>query len=533
MNKFINKSLYLDFLDCPKNAWLKAHRADLKELFGLSGYQKHLIEQGYLVEEYVQRLFPKGIKVEHGPNNDSAALLTQELIYKKTPVLFQATFVHDVFLVRSDILTYDAVTGKRSLYEVKSVGLYPEHECENIKSCDKCKKNKKKISELIEDVSFQSIILQKNGIELDEIFIACLNKDYVLREQIDINQLVLYKDVTDEVRKNKSKTEQRMQSAKQDLISSSEDQVSCPCIYKGRSSHCPTFKYSHMYVPDYSIHDIYRIGGSKKNLQYLVDSGCFKIDDIPESVKLSDNQKKQVRSYKLGQEDIDLNLVKNELNSLEFPLYFFDYETYKPTIPLYKGSNPHTQMPFQFSVHVLHSPDKVLNHFEYLHESDSDPSLGIIQHLKQFIGLSGSILVWHKVFEEKRNIELAERHPEHKEFLERLNARIYDLEDIFKLKPNMYIDPGFKGSSSIKNVLPVICPELSYKDLVIQEGTAASLEWYNMIYGNLSKEQKQKIAKDLKLYCGLDTYAMYAIWNHLNIRCNVNQQQVVIETEVV
>ncbi|MEX0848608.1 MAG: DUF2779 domain-containing protein [Candidatus Dependentiae bacterium] len=536
MSKFINKSLYLDYLDCPKNAWLKTHSNNLKALFKLSEYAKHLVKEGYFVEEHVQKLFPGGIKIEHGTNNASAAQLTQELVLKKAPVLFQATFIHDVFLARNDILVYDAETNKRSLYEVKSIGLYPEHECEDSKACDKCKSNKKKapkITQIIEDVSFQAIILQENGIEPDEIFLACLNKDYILGDQIDIDKLIFFKDITNEVRGNKSKTEQRMQSAKQDLINSSEDQVCCPCIYKGRSSHCPTFKYSNPYILDYSIHDIYYIGSSKKNLKYLVDNGCFKIDDIPESVKLSDNQNKQVQTYKNGQANIDFNKIKDELNSLKFPLYFFDYETYKPAIPIYKGFNPHIQMPFQFSIHILHSPDKELDHFEYLHESDSDPSLGIIQHLKQHIGPNGSIIVWHQSFEKDRNTELAERHPEHKEFLENINNRMYDLEVIFKLKKDAYIHPDFKGSSSIKNVLPVICPELSYKDLAIQEGTAASLQWHKMIHGNLPEEQKQKIAKDLKRYCGLDTYAMYAIWKHLYIQCNFDQSKFAINEQVV
>jgi hypothetical protein len=29
--------------------------------------------------------------------------------------------------------------------------------------------------------------------------------------------------------------------------------------------------------------------------------------------------------------------------------------------------------------------------------------------------------------------------------------------------------------------------------------------------------EKEKIIKDLKAYCGLDAYAMYAIWRELNL----------------
>jgi hypothetical protein len=36
-----------------------------------------------------------------------------------------------------------------------------------------------------------------------------------------------------------------------------------------------------------------------------------------------------------------------------------------------------------------------------------------------------------------------------------------------------------------------------------------------MVAPDTPAEEKQRIARDLKIYCGLDTYAMYAIWHHL------------------
>ena len=42
-----------------------------------------------------------------------------------------------------------------------------------------------------------------------------------------------------------------------------------------------------------------------------------------------------------------------------------------------------------------------------------------------------------------------------------LNYRMVDLEDVFK---TAYVDAGFDGSTSIKKVLPVICPNLSYEE---------------------------------------------------------------------
>ena len=85
--------------------------------------------------------------------------------------------------------------------------------------------------------------------------------------------------------------------------------------------------------------------------------------------------------------------------------------------------------------------------------------------------------------------------------------------DIFK--DGLYVDHRFHGSASIKKVLPVLCPELSYKELEIGEGTKAMLAWYEMVYGNLTIEAKEQIRQNLLIYCKLDTWAMVEIWRKL------------------
>ena len=97
--------------------------------------------------------------------------------------------------------------------------------------------------------------------------------------------------------------------------------------------------------------------------------------------------------------------------------------------------------------------------------------------------------------------------------MESINKRIYDLMDVFSKQ--YYVHKHFKGSTSIKCVLPVLVPELSYKDLHIQEGGTASQSWDKIALGSASKAEKEQIAKDLLAYCELDTYAMYAIWREL------------------
>jgi len=62
--------------------------------------------------------------------------------------------------------------------------------------------------------------------------------------------------------------------------------------------------------------------------------------------------------------------------------------------------------------------------------------------------------------------------------------------------------------------LPLLCPELSYKTLGIQEGSTASRSWRETIVDG-TRPDKDQILADLREYCGLDTYAMVAIYEKL------------------
>jgi hypothetical protein len=112
-----------------------------------------------------------------------------------------------------------------------------------------------------------------------------------------------------------------------------------------------------------------------------------------------------------------------------------------------------------------------------------------------------------------RPSEIAKRRPELTGVIERMNGQLCDLEKIFS--EQHYVHPGFRGRTSIKAVLPVLCPEFSYEKLAIKEGATASNEWWKMIAPGTSGAQKKAIAAALREYCALDTYAMYAIWKVL------------------
>lgn len=493
---YITKTIYLEFLACAKNAWLKQYKPELASKFELSAFEKSLVANGNLVEMWARKLFPAGLLIEKF--NEEAVKETARYIESRQSVIFQATFISDKFLARNDVLEYDEQNDCWNLYEIKGTNTLRENGEDR---------------DHIEDAAFQYAVLRDCGMKIGRVSIIHLNKDYVRGDDINIHELFTIDDVTDKIIERELATREKMNNAFAALFQNDEKAVECSCIYYGRSNHCSTFHYSHPEVPEYSIHDLSRIGLSKKKLIDLVDSGILDINDIPDDYKLSDIQRNQVNVHKSQIPIIDNISIKAELDSMNYPLYFLDYETYPPAIPLFKGFKPYQHIPFQFSLHVLNSSDGDLEHHEYLHTDNSDPTKDIISALKETIGPEGNIVVWNKTFEQGRNSEMAERSPEDKEFLVDINSRVYDLMDIFQKQ--LHVHPGFKGKVSIKKVLPVLAPSLSYQELEIQEGGSAMAAWFEKILNANSEEEKNETAKNLLKYCYLDTYAMYAIWKEL------------------
>jgi hypothetical protein len=234
--------------------------------------------------------------------------------------------------------------------------------------------------------------------------------------------------------------------------------------------------------------------------------------DIPEDFKLTQNQKTQVELEKSQKPEIKIENIKQTLEELEYPLIFLDYETYVSAIPKVEGFSPHQHIPFQVSIHVLHSKTD-LNHYEYLADNIEKAPLQLIEFLHDTIPDSGTLISWHASFENTRNKQIAEIYPEYSQFLLDLNSRTFDLESIFK---DDYRHPGFKGKTSIKKVLPVLCPEFSYKNLDIQSGTEAMENWRKTIFDEeLEESERAQIQKALLAYCELDTLAMVKIFKHL------------------
>lgn len=489
----LTKTDYILYRECPKNVWYKIHKPDIYTESELSEFEKSIMETGNEVELVARKLFPGGILIER--RDEEGQKTTRDYIAKNQEILFQPIFVKDNFLAAIDILKFDQETKSYSVYEVKSTSDVDE-------------------KSHYHDLSFQVHLLKKYGLKINRAYLIHLNSDYVRSGELDISELFKIVNVSSEVESISESVAAEMTEALKYLSLEAEPDGYCCCIYKGRSRHCSTFQHANPEVPDYGVHDIARIGNSKAKLKELIDSNIFHLDKIPAHIKLTDIQQSQVDTYNLNKVLVDREKIIEEFGTLTFPLYFLDYETFPAAIPRFDGFSPYHQIPFQYSVDVLRSAESKPEHYEFLHIGSNDPSTAFAESLQKHLGTSGSIVVWHKGFECGRNDEIANRIPVLKPFMDGLKARIYDLEDIFRKQYHIHRD--FRGGTSIKRILPVLVPELSYKELEIRDGGSAADTWNKIVSGAYNNEEKEKAINDLKIYCGLDTFAMYSIWLALN-----------------
>ena len=489
----ITKTDYLEYTFCKKNLWLRKHKPELFEGVELSEFEKKIIEEGNLADEAARGLFPDGVLVEIVGVN--SVPFTQILLKQKTSTIFQGGFLWNDFFVQADILRFNEVLDGWELYEVKATNdvkrEVPHHH--------------------VNDLAFQKTVIENCGAKIAKTGVIHLNSEYRMVDEVSFDDLFIIADLTDEVLAAQSEVQNQMNDLKVYLDNAEEK--GCECLYRGRNAQCATFAYSNPDVPEYSVHDMNRIGGSKKLFYDWIDRGIYAFEDIDNPDSLTDSKKAQYDAYMAGKPLIHHEEIKEALNALVFPIYFFDYEGYSSAIPRFSGFGAYEQVPFQYSLHILHE-DGEMEHKEFLiTEPTKDLTFPLIERMREDFGDTGSVISWYKSYESQRNNKLAELHPNHADFLESLNDRMFDLMTIFS--ENLYVDARFKGSASIKNVLPVLVPELTYKALNVQKGDQAVERWEKMINPNTPKEEKEQITKDLLEYCALDTMAMVKIYQFL------------------
>ena len=476
----INKVTFLNTLYCPVLGWLTSKPSrNANESIDFST-QFHLFE-GNEIGKKARDFFNDGILVDD-KNTNSARKMTERLINnKKVQCIYEGLFIHDAFVTRPDILFRE---NKKAwnIIEVKS-GI-------NLKE------------EYIQDIAYTAMVLKECGIVLNNSILYLLYKDY--RRNTTNKPLFIGYNVTEETNYFIQKYDQ----FKRDVIRiiNQDKKPSIDEHYKCKG--CP--HYSICFGEMKRDHLFYLPRINEKKYDELKSMNINSIKQIPETFKLSATQK-PVRDSLINNCIIHIKDLRKLLDTLEWPVYYLDFETMTTALPLYDDVAPYTQIPTQFSIHKCISIDTIDLHFEYLSENKTDCRKVLTEKLIDALSQTGSILTYSS-FEKRIINELVRLFPQLSNKLELIINRLVDLENIVKA----IYHPDFFGSYSIKKVLPALVPKMSYENLEINNGSDAMSVFAMIELDLIQKDDIPKIRENLLKYCEQDTLAMVKLHSALS-----------------
>jgi hypothetical protein len=495
MTNLLSKSDYLLFLKHPAWLWLKKHQPE--KLPPVSDSLQRTFTRGHDFESYAQQFFPEGVVLGFGnfTEYESLATRTKAELERGTKTIFQGRFEVENLTCIVDIL-HQVSDDTYELIEVKSsTQAKPEH---------------------LPDLAFQTIVLEKAGYHIQSISVMHVNKNYVREGAIFADQLITRTDVTTEVRAVIPET---MMGVDQALRVANQSQI--PDISPRFANNGALKEWLEIFLnlkPDLPDYNIYQLAGkSVAQIAALEDQGIVSLQEIPGDFKLSPKQQAQVFCIKTSQRIIKPEPIKAFIESLSYPLYFFDYETLGDLIPPFDGMKPYQQIPFQYSLHVIREPEAKTEHYEFLSQDDTNPASSLTKQLQAQIGNEGTVLVWYEGFEKHINLIMADMVPDARDFYIHLNEHIKDL--MLPFASGWLVDGDFFGSASIKKVQPVLAPDLHYKGLTIGNGEAAQRIWMETFLEHKNQDQKEQIISDLLTYCKYDTLVMVRIFEFLKKCC--------------
>lgn len=448
----ISKSSYIRGLKCPKSLWLHFNRPEVRD--EITEARQKVFDTGHQVGMLAQKLFPGGVDASRGEpaNYTENIAFTRALIDSGAPAIYEAAFGDGETLCYLDILA--RIGDQWHGFEVKSTTKLKEYH--------------------IHDAGFQYFVIKRSGIPLEEISIVHLNNQYIRRGEIEVSPLFTPVPITRAVRKRQKSISLKLKELQNMLAAET-----APDTCMGGHCHNP-------YTCDF-------LGYCRQTDSCMQEPVATAPDPIPAN---------------RNQPALD-----EFLENLEYPLFFMDFETFMPAVPLFKENRPYQKIPFQFSLHKISAPGEKATHMEFLASPPNDPRPQFITSLIQYLNQNGTILVWNQAFEKTILREISRDFPEYDQAVALILPRITDLMIPFR-KKQLYT-PAMNGSFSLKAVVPAIVPELSYKNLRINDGGSANIA-FEQLFHHTDPEIIAEIRKDLTEYCRLDTYSMVRILEKLS-----------------
>ena len=479
----LSKSKYTKSVQCNKILWLDKYKSE--EATHIDN--ESVFDNGIKVGNLAKNLFGEYKDVEY--NDDLNKMIEQTNEYLKIDKcnICEASFNYNNNFCSVDILKKD--NNNYEIYEVKS-----STEVSSI---------------YLDDISYQYYVLTSLGLNVTKSCIVHINNKYVRHGELELDKLFNIVDVSDIVISKQEEVKEKINEINKYMERKDEENKDID-LYCFTPYECPYFKYCSSFLVDKSVFDI-RMMSLKKKFEYY-KKGIYKYEDLINE-KLNDKYLEQI-DFDLNnrEEKIEKEKIKEFMDTLSYPLYFLDFETYQEVIPSYDNISPYEQIPFQYSLHYLEDENGELKHTEFLAEPNIDPRREIALRLVNDIPSNVCVLAYNMSFEKRVIKKLAYLFPDLSDHLMSIYNNMKDL--MIPFKERSYYKKEMEGSYSIKYVLPALYPddkELDYHNLdMIHNGSEASHTYSTL--GDYSKKEQEEIRKNMLKYCELDTYAMVKIY---------------------
>jgi len=482
---FLSKSRFVKGLQCHKALYLHTHNPELADPVPPS--REAAFQVGFEVGELAQGLFPGGVLIPYDPDSyDGQVAQTKAEMEKGTEVLYEAAFSHDDVFVKTDILRLGRYGWE--LYEVKSSGSVKDYH--------------------VPDLAVQYYVLKGAGVAVTRACLVHVNTQYVRNGDIEPDKLFTIEDLTDTVRNMEDFVKGEVAKMREML------KGGLPSIdigpYCTDPFDCDFYGHCWQHIPEDSVFDLRQKGVDKFE---LYRNGILHLKDVPLDI-LNGKQRQQAEFYIEKKEFTDTEALRDFLNKIRCPIYFLDFETYMVAIPLYDGTSPFQQVPYQYSLHYLEHEGGNLGHYEFLAEPNADPRGEVAANLCGQIPDSACVLAFNAPFEIRVLGELAGAFPRCKAKLERIIDNTIDLAVPFRSRQVYHWE--MNGSYSQKVVLPLLVPGLSYEGMEVANGVMA-MDAYFAMCGSKDPAEIAGIRSNLLKYCALDTLGMVKILERLQV----------------
>lgn len=502
----LSKSKFLSGLQCPKRLYLEVYSPELAT--PPDPWRQAMLDKGKLLGELARARFPGGVLVECTYRRPAEALSkTAALVADPSvPAIFEGAFEYDRVLVRVDVLqrspSHAASQANRGAEPRKTnsgdLSTEARSASEGGWKLIEVKSSSRAKEEHLADLAIQAHVLRGAGIELDGCALMHVNTNYTYRGgEVELDQLFAVEDLTEELRGREEQVPGRVAEMK-DLLASRRTPAIEPGDHCRTPYECPFWAYC---TKDKSDRWVYHLPGGDRLPRDLVAQGIQTIDDIPALTGLTPVQHR----VKNNVEWVSPRL-RQVLQTVRYPVHHLDFETVMPAVPRFEGTRPYQAIPTQWSNHIEHENGAV-RHDEYLCGELKDPREEWIRTLMQSLGAEGSICVYSG-YERGILERVADTLPN---LRGEINAVIDRLWDLLAVLREHYYHPGFKGSYSIKSVLPALVPDLGYTDLEIQDGGTAAHLYERMLFHETDWVERARLRDALLSYCQRDSLAMLEI----------------------